>query len=434
MEDQPPHEYNVPLYTNSYDLMADDAKTSASEKGEEHASPYGQPRDTPITQDYGYTTPPFEPRITNPDAQTEHFAEDLESDANILLREDQVTSQQLNDLKEGRDSLAQQDGALEFNAETLKKVDGVLQQLGYVSNAPKAKGGRKRKAQAFDAADEEYDPYRKSYRTNAGVPTRLSPVPGPIPPSPETPMSKATPKSDVLSAQLADDVETLEQMVVQMAKLVEHLAALYDQSLKPYARNKAGALRKSQHAIAALANRVQTGDWEQQAGGCGEWSRYHDVATAMSDRAKGCETAELEPLAPVGEIDATLVAQLTEGMAPSHRDAVKALSALKASDTAHEPALEAQDLWLPTRLACAAVKLLLADNEGSIAVGQFAVDLCGEAVWTERLAAYLAPPVAECDDELEMARHFLADALAFMIEREFDSEAASALREIVDGL
>ncbi|KAK4542413.1 hypothetical protein LTR36_006870 [Oleoguttula mirabilis] len=297
MAHSPADEYGTSLYMESDNLKASHAKRSATGFRPRH--------DTPITQDYGYSTPPSEPCIAN---------------------------------------------------------------------------------------------------HSGGVPDDLDARQ----PSPIIPASEVISRSDTRSTQATDDVETLAGLSLHLAKLGEHLAAQFDRSPKPYARRKAAMLREPETPA----------------------SSYFDVAGAMYDRACGREPATLEPLAPAAE-DAALVAQLTEGMTSSQAAAVTALFALKPSGRAQAPTLKTRDRFLPTRLACASVKLVLADKEGTIGLGQFAVDLCGEAVWKDRLQSYLEPPVPESNN-LGVARFFLEEAICYLTA--FDEDAASDLREIVDGL
>jgi len=119
-------------------------------------------------------------------------------------------------------------------------------------------------------------------------------------------------------------------------------------------------------------------------------------------------------------------AQLTQGLTPIQCETVVALFNIQPSDRAKEPAPEAQDTHLASHLACAAVRLLLADRTEVEGLAQLTVDLCGEAVWQDKLKYYVEPPHPE--PEVNVAKGLLQ--LMVPVVNEFDEVAATSLERI----
>jgi len=120
-------------------------------------------------------------------------------------------------------------------------------------------------------------------------------------------------------------------------------------------------------------------------------------------------------------------ARLTEGLTPTQCEAVVALFRIQPSDGAKAPAPEAQDTHVASHLVCAAVRLLLAEHTEVKSLAQLIVDLCGEAVWQDKLKHYLEPPHPEPD--VEVAKGILQ--LMVPVVEEFDEVAARSLERII---
>ncbi|KAK5133045.1 hypothetical protein LTR08_008250 [Meristemomyces frigidus] len=486
MADLQPNEYPIPYYNNAANPNAQESKTSASE-GDKRTGSADERQDTPATEDYGSDTHQAEGRLPNPTLETEHLAQELDADAQRFMLEDDITPKQLEIFQEGRDSLAQMDGAIEFNSDTLQRADSVLQQH---DSTPRAGGkGRKRKVQADEGGDGRGSVLKKANRgrskrpddnyvprtrttpkkTHAvrGVP--FTPVSMAAPTSPFSSMSVAFGGSDAGTEQLSEttpagdierlpkemtavDIEQLAEMAVQFATSVVQLASTFDQSTKPYAQKKAAELRMAQSEIAALVEKLAAGGGGKRSQSepepAYETPSYVIVADQLYEReierrkaAESGQDPKLVLTTPVlvrsseqtyAPPDAELVAQLRASMTPSQAAEAVALLGLTASIT-KERALDTQDHFLSSCLACATVMLLLADTDsaGVSTLGRFIVDLCGEDVWRERLTHYLEPPFAEGED-MTTARMLLEDAVAAI--GKFDVEASDDLGNIIDSL
>jgi len=400
-----------------------------------------------------HITPATEHEYPPSGSEAVQFAHELDTIARQIVEDpaQEAELKQYRDLKNGRKSLAQWGDPSAYVMETLKRVDETLQMFGDVpmEDVTTEKGKQEDEEGAMEVEQAEEDAieveqaeqvFQESGRSRKGTKSHAQKGAKRKQPRASSTLV-STLNAEELSGMSADEkIAMLSAKVAEAHGMYDKLAASLDQSPKPYARRKAAMLRRGRSDIAASVEKLSAkGDKRSAKGRNGESELkatgvdYAATAELLHERDYSTVTRGQEQLVdnanrsvPDADTVATLVAELPDVLLPAQADAIAALFNLERSPELGEPALDAQDAFLSSHLVCALVKLLLA-NHDVINLAQLVVDLCGEAVWTDRLVKYLEQPLPEL--EVGITASFLGDAVA-EIQR-FDEKAAGALQDIV---